>query len=176
MNMPVGDMTVCCAFCRKRLPTLNRELQAWRSPDGQFFCNEFLMLHFQWQRRRAASLSAIPIWSLPNPKEAANCGGLKSGEERPEKGASSRPRRWTLQRGQLLCQSRLWHGLAVAGTPLLRPVLAWGVGCSCASRLKWAPALSCSLLKRLQVVVAQFREMGDGGSRAAERSWRRPPG
>jgi hypothetical protein len=92
------------------------------------------------RRRRAAGLSAIPILSLPNPKEAANYGGLKSGEERPEKGASSRPRRWTLLRGQLLCQFRLWHGLAVSGTPLLRLALDSCVGCPCASHPMRAPA------------------------------------
>jgi hypothetical protein len=43
MNMRAGDidLTVCCVFCCKRLPTLNGELQAWRSPDGQLFCDEF---------------------------------------------------------------------------------------------------------------------------------------
>jgi hypothetical protein len=43
MNMRAGDidLIVCCVFCRKRLPTLNGELQAWRSPDGQLFCDEF---------------------------------------------------------------------------------------------------------------------------------------
>jgi hypothetical protein len=52
----------------------------------------------QW--RRAASLSAIAItdfvFAKPKLKEAANYGGPKSGEERPEEGISRRPRRWTL--------------------------------------------------------------------------------
>jgi len=30
-----------CAFCGKRLPVVNGELQPWRAPNGQFFCNEF---------------------------------------------------------------------------------------------------------------------------------------
>jgi hypothetical protein len=30
-----------CAFCVKPLPTVNGELQPWRAPSGQFFCNEF---------------------------------------------------------------------------------------------------------------------------------------
>jgi hypothetical protein len=33
--------TGCCAFCRKLLPIVNGKLQPWRSPSGQFFCNEF---------------------------------------------------------------------------------------------------------------------------------------
>ena len=43
MNAYTGDTDVAayCAFCRKRLPTLNGELQPWRAPNGQFFCNEF---------------------------------------------------------------------------------------------------------------------------------------
>ena len=43
MNMYAGnpDLAACCAFCRKQLPILNGELQSWRSPNGQFFCNEF---------------------------------------------------------------------------------------------------------------------------------------
>jgi hypothetical protein len=35
------DDAACCAFCGKRLPTVNGELQPWRASDGQFFCNEF---------------------------------------------------------------------------------------------------------------------------------------
>lgn len=35
------DIKACCAFCRKPLPVLNGELQPWRAPNGQFFCNEF---------------------------------------------------------------------------------------------------------------------------------------
>ncbi len=30
-----------CAFCGKRLPIVNGELQPWRAPSGEFFCNEF---------------------------------------------------------------------------------------------------------------------------------------
>jgi hypothetical protein len=43
MNTYTGDtdLAACCAFCRKRLPTLNGELQPWRATNGQFFCNEF---------------------------------------------------------------------------------------------------------------------------------------
>ena len=43
MNVHAGDtdLTVCCAFCRKRLPVLNGEPQPWRTPSGQLFCNEF---------------------------------------------------------------------------------------------------------------------------------------
>src|SRR5260370_24013777 len=43
MNTYTGDTDLAagCAFCRKRLPTLNGELQPWRAPNGQFFCNEF---------------------------------------------------------------------------------------------------------------------------------------
>ena len=36
-----GDATACCAFCVKPLPIVNGELQPWRAPSGQFFCNEF---------------------------------------------------------------------------------------------------------------------------------------
>jgi hypothetical protein len=62
MNMPLGDMTVCCAFCRKRLPTLNGELQAWRSPGGQFFCDEFCADDYDEARfRRRSSASASPM-------------------------------------------------------------------------------------------------------------------
>jgi hypothetical protein len=35
------DATACCAFCVKPLPIVNGELQPWRAPSGQFFCNEF---------------------------------------------------------------------------------------------------------------------------------------
>jgi hypothetical protein len=35
------DTTACCAFCGKRLPIVNGEVQPWRAADGQFFCNEF---------------------------------------------------------------------------------------------------------------------------------------
>lgn len=31
----------CCAFCGKRLPVVNGEVQPWRAADGHFFCNEF---------------------------------------------------------------------------------------------------------------------------------------
>jgi hypothetical protein len=43
MNAYPGDteLAACCAFCRKPLPTLNGELQPWRAPNGQFFCDEF---------------------------------------------------------------------------------------------------------------------------------------
>jgi hypothetical protein len=62
MNMPVGDVTVCCAFCRKRLPALNGELQAWRSPNGQFFCDEFCADDYDEARfRRRSSASASPM-------------------------------------------------------------------------------------------------------------------
>jgi hypothetical protein len=30
-----------CAFCGKHLPIVNGELQPWRAPSGEFFCNEF---------------------------------------------------------------------------------------------------------------------------------------
>jgi hypothetical protein len=30
-----------CAHCAKSLLVANGELQAWRAPGGQFFCNEF---------------------------------------------------------------------------------------------------------------------------------------
>jgi hypothetical protein len=35
------DSAASCAFCGKRLPVVNGELQPWRAPNGQFFCNEF---------------------------------------------------------------------------------------------------------------------------------------
>jgi hypothetical protein len=35
------DSKAYCAFCRKLLPVSNGELQPWRAPNGQFFCNEF---------------------------------------------------------------------------------------------------------------------------------------
>jgi len=35
------DAASRCAFCGKRLPIANGELQPWRSPSGEFFCNEF---------------------------------------------------------------------------------------------------------------------------------------
>jgi hypothetical protein len=64
MNMRAGniDLAVCCAFCRKRLSTLNGELQAWRSPDGQFFCDEFCADDYDEARfRRRSSASASPM-------------------------------------------------------------------------------------------------------------------
>lgn len=43
MNAYTGDanLAACCAFCSKPLPIRNGELQPWRAPNGQFFCNEF---------------------------------------------------------------------------------------------------------------------------------------
>jgi len=35
------EAAMCCAFCGKRLPTMNGQLQPWRAQNGQFFCNEF---------------------------------------------------------------------------------------------------------------------------------------
>jgi hypothetical protein len=61
-NMSAGDIDLCCAVCRKRLPTLNGELQAWRSPDGQFFCDEFCADDYDEARfRRRSSASASPM-------------------------------------------------------------------------------------------------------------------
>jgi hypothetical protein len=63
MNMRAGDieLTLCCVFCRKGLPTLNGELQAWRSPDGQLFCDEFCADDYDEARfRRRSSASASP--------------------------------------------------------------------------------------------------------------------
>ena len=64
MNMRAGDidLTVCCVCCGKRLPTLNGELQAWRSPDGQFFCDEFCADDYDEARfRKRSSASALPM-------------------------------------------------------------------------------------------------------------------
>ena len=36
-----ADTAACCAFCGKRIPIVNGQLQPWRAPNGQFFCNEF---------------------------------------------------------------------------------------------------------------------------------------
>ena len=36
-----GFAAARCAFCGKRLPVVNGELQPWRAPSGEFFCNEF---------------------------------------------------------------------------------------------------------------------------------------
>jgi hypothetical protein len=35
------DAATRCAFCGKHLPIVNGELQPWRAPNGQFYCNEF---------------------------------------------------------------------------------------------------------------------------------------
>jgi len=35
------DAATRCEFCGKQLPTVNGELQPWRAPNGQFYCNEF---------------------------------------------------------------------------------------------------------------------------------------
>jgi hypothetical protein len=35
------DAAAQCTFCGKKLPIVNGELQPWRAPNGQFFCNEF---------------------------------------------------------------------------------------------------------------------------------------
>jgi hypothetical protein len=35
------DAAARCAFCGKPLPIVNGQLQPWRAPSGQFFCNEF---------------------------------------------------------------------------------------------------------------------------------------
>jgi hypothetical protein len=57
MNMHAGepDLAACCAFCRKQLPILNGELQSWRSPNGQFFCNEFCADDYEEVRFRKHS-------------------------------------------------------------------------------------------------------------------------
>jgi hypothetical protein len=57
MNMYAGDpdLTACCAFCRKQLPILNGELQSWRSPNGQFFCDEFCADDYEEVRFRKHS-------------------------------------------------------------------------------------------------------------------------
>jgi len=36
-----ANATACCAFCGKSLVTENAQMQPWRAPDGQLFCNEF---------------------------------------------------------------------------------------------------------------------------------------
>jgi hypothetical protein len=63
MNMRACDIDLTvCAFCRKPLPTLNGELRAWRSPDGQSFCNEFCADDYDEARfRRRSSASASPM-------------------------------------------------------------------------------------------------------------------
>jgi hypothetical protein len=62
INMRAGDIDLCCAVCRKRLATLNGELLAWRSPDGQFFCDEFCADDYDEARfRRRSSASASPM-------------------------------------------------------------------------------------------------------------------
>ena len=57
MNMHAGEpeLAACCAFCRKQLPILNGELQSWRSPNGQFFCNEFCADDYEEVRFRKHS-------------------------------------------------------------------------------------------------------------------------
>jgi hypothetical protein len=35
------DAATRCEFCGKHLPIVNGELQPWRAPNGQFYCNEF---------------------------------------------------------------------------------------------------------------------------------------
>jgi hypothetical protein len=35
------DAAARCTFCGKGLLIVNGELQPWRAPNGQFFCNEF---------------------------------------------------------------------------------------------------------------------------------------
>ncbi len=41
MNIAVAQSGFVCAFCRKPLPIVDGRIQPWRSPSGQFFCNEF---------------------------------------------------------------------------------------------------------------------------------------
>jgi hypothetical protein len=36
-----ADAAASCAFCGQPLPTVNGQLQPWRTPSGLFFCNEF---------------------------------------------------------------------------------------------------------------------------------------
>ena len=36
-----SDRAAYCAFCGKQLPNVNGEVQPWRAPNGEFFCNEF---------------------------------------------------------------------------------------------------------------------------------------
>lgn len=54
MNTYTGDtdLAASCVFCSKRLPILNGELQPWRSPNGQFFCNEFCADDYEEARFR----------------------------------------------------------------------------------------------------------------------------
>jgi hypothetical protein len=64
MNMLFGDtdLTVRCAFCGKPLPTLNGELQRWRAPSGQLFCNEFCADDADEARfYRRSSVAASPV-------------------------------------------------------------------------------------------------------------------
>jgi len=35
------DVATRCAFCGKSLPIANGQVQPWRAPNGQFFCDEF---------------------------------------------------------------------------------------------------------------------------------------
>jgi hypothetical protein len=35
-----ADVTAC-AFCGKSLPIVDGQVQPWRAPNGQFFCDEF---------------------------------------------------------------------------------------------------------------------------------------
>jgi hypothetical protein len=67
MNMHAGDidLAVSCAFCQKRLAMLNGDLQAWRSPNGQFFCDEFCSDDYDEARfRRRSSVSASPMQDI----------------------------------------------------------------------------------------------------------------
>jgi hypothetical protein len=53
-----------CAFCVKPLPTVNGELQPWRAPSGQFFCNEFCADDAEEARFRATAgqIARPTIW------------------------------------------------------------------------------------------------------------------
>jgi hypothetical protein len=60
------DITTCCAFCGKPLPTVNGQVQPWRASNGQFFCNEFCAddaeeMRFQRHSRGYRGTSDNPV-------------------------------------------------------------------------------------------------------------------
>ena len=59
-----------CAFCGKQLSISNGELECWRTPRGEFFCNEFCAddaeeVHFLSHGHAAAKGTRASLSSEP---------------------------------------------------------------------------------------------------------------
>lgn len=55
MQLTAPDPTIACAHCKEPLPFNDGTVKAWRSPSGQFFCNEWCAEDCEetaWQNRR----------------------------------------------------------------------------------------------------------------------------